>query len=61
LIPNDIKKASSLVPLVDKILILKKGNSKADTAELENQIDLLVYELYDLTEDEIKVIEKSIK
>ena len=31
------------------------------TKELENQIDLLVYELYDLTEDEIKVIEKSIK
>jgi len=30
---------------------------KQDTQELENQIDRKVYELYGLSEDEIKVVE----
>ena len=32
-------------------------DSDADTADLENQIDKLVYELYNLTEDEIAIVE----
>lgn len=32
-------------------------NSEANTEDLERQIDLLVYELYGLNEDEIKIIE----
>ena len=43
--------------LVDKIL-LKKQEGK-DTQAEETQIDQLVYQLYDLTEEEIKIIEGS--
>lgn len=51
----------SIILLVDKILKIKKTSPQADTAELENQIDLIVYRLYDLTYDEILVIDKDIK
>ena len=47
--------------LVDKILASKKQNLQADTTKLEEEIDQLVYQLYDLTEDEIKIIEKDNK
>jgi hypothetical protein len=40
-------------------LNLKKDNNSADTESLESKIDLLVYQLYDLTEEEIKIIEKA--
>lgn len=43
--------------LVDKILSAKKDNPAADTAALEQQIDHLVYHLYDLTEEEIRIVE----
>ena len=59
LIPNDLQKALSLIHLVYKILILKKENNSIDTSKLENQIDQLVYQLYDLTEEEIKIIETT--
>ena len=45
--------------LVNQILAVKKQLSTADTSNLENQIDQLVYQLYDLTEDEIKIIESN--
>ncbi|MBN2694436.1 class I SAM-dependent DNA methyltransferase [bacterium] len=45
------------VVLVEKILAEKKNNPNANTTELEKQIDELVYELYGLTEDEIKIVE----
>jgi adenine-specific DNA-methyltransferase len=37
----------------------KKLNNEANTSELEFQIDQLVYQLYDLNEDEIKIIENK--
>jgi hypothetical protein len=43
--------------LVNKILYTKKQNPSADTTDLENQIDQLVYHLYGLTEEEIKIVE----
>jgi adenine-specific DNA-methyltransferase len=43
--------------LVDTILKIKKGNPSSNTADLENQIDQLVYELYGLTEEEIRIVE----
>lgn len=57
-----IKKATlseqkSIIKLVDKILTLKENDSESDTSYLEKQIDELVYKLYDLTEEEIKIIE----
>ncbi|MBD3839573.1 MAG: hypothetical protein IE878_04190, partial [Epsilonproteobacteria bacterium] len=44
------------IDLVDKIMELKA--QKEDTKELENQIDRKVYELYGLSEEEIKVVEE---
>lgn len=46
------------IDLVDKILTAKSKNPDADTSELETQIDQMVYKLYGLTDEEIKVIEK---
>jgi len=45
--------------LVNNILSLKQSDKKSDTSNLESQINQLVYQLYDLTEDEIKIIENS--
>ena len=39
-----------------KILIAKKSDPKADTTALEKEIDQLVYQLYGLTEEEIKTV-----
>ena len=55
--PND-EMVSSISELVEKVIEHKKQNT--DTAELENEIDQLVYQLYDLTEEEIDIIENSI-
>lgn len=49
------------IDLVDQILILKKQNKDADTKSLEAQIDQLVYKLYDITSEEIEIIENSSK
>jgi len=42
-----------------KILSTKKANPNADTSKLEKQIDELVYKLYDLTDEEIAIIENT--
>jgi len=47
------------ITLVDQILAAKKKDPNADTSHLERQIDQLVYKLYNLTADEIKIIESS--
>ncbi|MEB3189970.1 MAG: TaqI-like C-terminal specificity domain-containing protein [Snowella sp.] len=48
---------SKLIKVVDKILTAKKSDPKADTTALEKAIDQLVYQLYGLTEEEIKIVE----
>jgi hypothetical protein len=40
-----------------KILLTKKSAPKADTTVLEKEIDQLVYKLYSLTYQEIKIID----
>ncbi|MCZ8249437.1 MULTISPECIES: class I SAM-dependent DNA methyltransferase [unclassified Microcystis] len=50
-----------IIALVDQILTAKKSNPKADTSELEKEIDKIVYELYGLSEEEIRIIEGEIK
>ncbi|WQU10117.1 class I SAM-dependent DNA methyltransferase [Helicobacter pylori] len=40
-----------------QILALKAKDPKANTQELEKEIDALVYQLYNLTDEEIKIIE----
>ncbi len=40
-----------------QILVLKAKDPKANTQRLEKEIDALVYQLYNLTDEEIKIIE----
>ncbi len=42
---------------VEQILALKKESPAADVTALETEIDQLVYQLYDLTEEEIAIVE----
>ena len=49
-----------IAKLVDEILEIKKQNPKTDTSDLEQQINQLVYQLYDLTEEEMALIEASL-
>ena len=51
------KKQQPLLKIVDEILSAKKQDPNADTSALEKQIDDLVYKLYNLTEEEIKLVE----
>ncbi|EJW3119541.1 class I SAM-dependent DNA methyltransferase [Campylobacter jejuni] len=51
------KIADELINLVDEILKVKEQDKNANTQELENKINSLVYKLYNLTDDEIKIIE----
>jgi hypothetical protein len=44
---------------VDQILTLKKDNPVADTSVLEREIDVMVYALYGLSEEEIAIVENS--
>jgi tRNA1(Val) A37 N6-methylase TrmN6 len=52
-ISNELE--NEITSLSSEIISLKK--SMADTTDLENQIDKLVYKLYDLTDEEIQTIE----
>lgn len=48
---------SQVIVLVERILVQKAVNSAADTSALEREIDELVYRLYGLTADEVKLVE----
>lgn len=50
---NDVKS------IVKNILNNKKHNPKAETTDLEHEIDTLIYDLYGLTDDEIRLIKKG--
>ncbi len=54
-----LEQQQPIVKLVDQILEIKRQKPKADTRELERKIDEIVYKLYDLTEEEIQIIEES--
>ncbi len=51
--------ADKIIALVDKILQAKEKDPKANTQRLEKEIDALVYRLYHLTDEEIKIIENG--
>ena len=58
-IPNPSKcQQEEIIMLVDNIIRNKKLN--VDTIALENRIDSIVYQLYGLTDAEIKMIEESV-
>jgi len=51
------KNKNRLTELVDQLLENKKADPEADTSKLEKQIDQLVYKLYELTPEEIEIVE----
>ncbi|SMA53313.1 Eco57I restriction-modification methylase domain-containing protein [Helicobacter pylori] len=55
--PKNQELADKITALVDKILQAKEKDPKANTQGLEKEIDALVYQLYHLTDEEIKTIE----
>lgn len=48
---------SEIARIVDQILYAKSKYHDADTSAFEREIDQKVYELYGLTDEEIRVIE----
>jgi hypothetical protein len=58
IVPDELTQ-SKLNSVVDEILKKKSDDISSDTTVLENEIDQLVYKLYDLTEEEIKIIETT--
>lgn len=57
-IPSASKEQQNpIIDLVDKILAAKKADNSANTSAMEAEIDRFVYELYGLTEEEIKIVE----
>ncbi len=54
--PTD-KEQKKIESIVDEIL--KRKKAKQDTTTLERDIDVLVYKLYELTYDEVKIIDKD--
>ncbi|WP_121015538.1 class I SAM-dependent DNA methyltransferase [Helicobacter pylori] len=51
--------AHKITDYADKILQTKEKDPKANTQRLEKEIDALVYQLYNLTDEEIKIIENG--
>ena len=49
----------SFITLVDQILDAKRADSDADVSELESDIDQVVYSLYNLTAEEIAIVEEN--
>jgi len=58
-LPKEITKEAEqpFIGKVNEILALKKANPEADTIALEHEIDVMVYALYGLSEEEIKIVE----
>lgn len=49
---------NQIVQIVNQILTIREPNPDIDTAELEIEIDHIVYKLYELTEEEIMIGEE---
>ena len=47
------------IEIVNEILEIKKSDIQINTKELENKIDYLVYKLYDLTYDEVLIVDSE--
>ena len=53
----ELQEQFKIEKIVDEIIEVK--NEKRDTASLEKEIDVLVYKLYNLTYEEVKVVDKD--
>ena len=49
--------SNKIISYVDNIISAKGKNISSDTSALESEIDHLVYQLYGLTEEEIRIVE----
>ena len=56
---STLEQQTPIIELVNQILDAKRTNPNADTSNLENKIDKLVYELYNLTSEEVCIVEKA--
>jgi Alw26I/Eco31I/Esp3I family type II restriction m6 adenine DNA methyltransferase len=56
IVEADKEKTKKISDLVGKIISAKEKNHSADTFSLENEIDSIVYSLYQLDKDEIKLL-----
>jgi len=56
---NSITLHNNIRDIAKSILAIKKGDPKADISQLEKEIDQIVYKLYGLTDEEIKIVEES--
>ncbi len=54
---SNISLRKKVISAVDRILAAKSVNTQADTSPIESEIDLLMYDLFGLTEEEIKIVE----
>ncbi|WRD86569.1 class I SAM-dependent DNA methyltransferase [Helicobacter pylori] len=57
--PQNQKLADKITDCAQAILEAKEKDPKANTQKLEKEIDALVYQLYNLTDEEIKIIEEG--
>ena len=55
----ETEEKTSISRIVNKILAAKRADPNADVSEQEVQIDQLVYTLYELTQEEIKILENT--
>ncbi|GAA8570903.1 hypothetical protein HpBT289_04860 [Helicobacter pylori] len=59
IMPQNQKLADKITDCAKAILEAKEKDPKANTQKLEKEIDALVYQLYNLTDEEIKIIEEG--
>ncbi|GAA9281107.1 class I SAM-dependent DNA methyltransferase [Helicobacter pylori] len=57
--PQNQELARKITDGAEQILKVKEKDPKANTQKLEKEIDALVYQLYHLTDEEIKIIEEG--
>ncbi|GAA7654732.1 class I SAM-dependent DNA methyltransferase [Helicobacter pylori] len=57
--PKNQELAHKITDCAERILKTKEKDPKANTQKLEKEIDALVYQLYNLTDEEIKIIENG--
>ena len=55
----DDERQAPIVALVDRLLAAKRNDADANLCELEEMIDQLVYELYQLTPEEVALVESE--
>jgi adenine-specific DNA-methyltransferase len=56
---KSFKDSNAVKSIIEKIIKAKSSSAESDTTEFENFLDKMIYELYDLTAEEIEIIESN--